>query len=154
MKDLRDKAQDLTTTEVMNGLFMDLQIGCLNRNAFDARDSEYVALIDVDSLKWVNDNLGHAAGDDLLRAVANALQEVFGSDDVYRLSGDEFAVRSDARLALVSGLRDLDVPVSAGIGATLDEADDALQCSKEQRLLTGQRAPRGERPEWVYKYVR
>ena len=59
------------------------------------RDENLVAvvLIDVDSLKDVNDSYGHAAGDNLLRAVAQAIESrVRYSDTVARIGGDEFAV--------------------------------------------------------------
>lgn len=50
-------------------------------------------LIDVDDFKYINDNYGHAAGDEALKAVANCLKNCFRDTDVVmRMGGDEFIV--------------------------------------------------------------
>jgi diguanylate cyclase (GGDEF)-like protein len=52
-----------------------------------------VLSIDLDRFKDINDSLGHAGGDEILKTVGQRLREcISGSDVVARLSGDEFAI--------------------------------------------------------------
>ncbi|MDB5525444.1 MAG: diguanylate cyclase domain protein [Rhizobium sp.] len=89
-----------TVEEKHHLLISDHLTGICNRRHFEtalhcrSRDADFaVVLIDLDSFKGVNDTLGHAAGDQLLRYTALVLSELSVEGDVAsRLGGDEFAV--------------------------------------------------------------
>lgn len=64
------------------------------QNALTVKAASYaVILVDVDDLKLINDNHGHAAGDDFLRTVADAMRSSVRETDICaRLGGDEFLI--------------------------------------------------------------
>ena len=118
-------------------------------------------VLDVDRLKPINDAFGHAAGDQVLKAVAAALSHhVRSSDVVGRLGGDEFALllwnlsETDAKAkaaALEQAIdqltftfrgRSVSAGASAGVailgphaeaGRALEAADSAMYVRKAQR---------------------
>ena len=86
-------AQHDALTELSNRvLFRDRMVEALAE--VSAKGGELAVLcIDLDNFKTVNDRLGHAVGDKLLRWVAERLRECAGpGDTVARLGGDEFAI--------------------------------------------------------------
>lgn len=146
---LHDRLSAMSREELLSELYRDHLTGAYNRRAFDESESACLAIVDADSLKWVNDHEGHVAGDMLLRELANGLQAEFGAEAVFRLGGDEFAVRGSCSAAIAAGLGRVRVRIatgfSFGIAAELPEADAALREDKRARTLRGERAARGER---------
>ncbi len=76
--------------------------GLYNRRAFEDSIAEYgdtvtepdfvFISLDVNGLKVVNDSMGHAAGDELLKGAATCMKRCFGPyGRIYRIGGDEFA---------------------------------------------------------------
>lgn len=67
--------------------------------------------LDLDNFKWVNDTLGHPAGDDLLKLVADRIVKACEPNDlVARLGGDEFAIiveRTGSGTEIEAFVRDL-----------------------------------------------
>ena len=117
----------------------DFLLGILNRRGFERelnrsiayikryRATGAVIMLDVDRLKPINDTFGHAAGDEVLKAVADTLARmVRASDVVGRLGGDEFAV-------LLWNLDETDARAKA---RALEQAIDALSFSFYGRTAT------------------
>jgi diguanylate cyclase (GGDEF)-like protein len=151
----------------------DFLLDILNRRGFERELNRSIAYIkryhagaalivlDVDRLKPINDAFGHAAGDQVLKAiVATLLRQVRSSDVIGRLGGDEFALllwnlsETDAQAKAaaleqaVDGLsftfrgRTVNAGASAGVailgpqaeaGKALEEADRAMYVRKAQR---------------------
>ncbi|MEW5871025.1 MAG: histidine kinase N-terminal 7TM domain-containing protein [Chloroflexota bacterium] len=77
-------------TGLYNRLFFEEE---LERFRFGRTWPLAVLIADIDDLKATNDNLGHAAGDEMIRQVAQLLRQAVRSEDmVARVGGDEFAV--------------------------------------------------------------
>ncbi|MCP3939288.1 MAG: GGDEF domain-containing protein [Actinomycetia bacterium] len=88
--ELADQARLDRLTDVPNRLALSLYVAELA----EADHGDVAALfVDVDNFKTVNDTGGHAAGDRVLRTVAEIVQHTIRNDDkVFRYGGDEFIV--------------------------------------------------------------
>lgn len=149
--DLKHLATHDPLTSVPNRMLLRERMdACLSRAR---RHGSHVALIllDLDHFKEVNDAYGHAAGDELLRLVAERLRAcVRTSDVVARLGGDEFVLLLDdvtepeeAAIVAERVLRacsapfllfgnEVHTPPSLGIAVFPDDcsnADDLLKCA-------------------------
>lgn len=142
----------------------DMLTGLLNRRGWDQSVAQAearclreglnaaVIVIDLDGLKRINDTLGHAKGDDLIRRAANALRAGASREDALaRLGGDEFAYLSVGcepehagvvLRRLSQALQKASVPASLGyamrdlagsIAAAFQEADQAMYAHKRER---------------------
>jgi diguanylate cyclase (GGDEF)-like protein len=144
----------------------------LNRRSFVQRLDAEVArsrrytrplallVFDLDELKMVNDTQGHAAGDEALKRVAEALRATIRSgDNAFRIGGDEFAVilpeadEHDARAAAQRIADELQLAASFGVavcgadceaGTLLREADDAMYRMKRRRRAQELRTTEGD----------
>jgi diguanylate cyclase (GGDEF)-like protein/PAS domain S-box-containing protein len=160
---------DLTdTVHLRQRATTDALTGLLNRQAFedlleaelrDDPEDLVVAFLDLDGFKQVNDNLGHDAGDEVLRAVAGCLGAALRPADLLgRHGGDEFVVAcrwpgetSDQLVSrrLTDALAAVTAPgcvAAASIGvvrprpeesvpSVLSRADAAMFAAKHQRHL-------------------
>ena len=90
---IRYLAEHDTLTGLANRNKLYEQLGAMLAEADIKRCDVALLMIDLDKFKQINDTLGHACGDQLLRGVAERLNTlVEGTGLVARLSGDEFAI--------------------------------------------------------------
>lgn len=156
----KQKMAAKTTDELVTEFYTDPMTGLANRTAFneEAPHHAYLASIDVDSLKWVNDYLSPDAGDAMLVAMGEALDQT--GIDAYHISGDEFYLGAETEadlqgaISMAKGILDaqiietpkgrkVGVGFTAGIGADKLSADLAMKAEKSRRTKTGERAQRG-----------
>lgn len=166
----RKSVAQMSPDELRRELLTDALTGLPNRRAYDDSTKKPVQVaIDLDSLKWINDSMGHESGDKALAALGQALRE--SGLEAYHISGDEFMVQGEDRAAIESGMTSIrsrldnavihfehpdgstttktGVHFSYGIGATRNEADTALSTDKANREASGRRAARGQAPGGV-----
>jgi diguanylate cyclase (GGDEF)-like protein len=122
---------------------------CLEREIAAARRNRRnfaLAYIDLDNFKAVNDQHGHAVGDEALILVASTIRaHIRGAEVLARLGGDEFAVLlrdTDAtgaqkavmrlRDALLAAMRSREWPITFSIGVTV--YDGVLEATPEQLI--------------------
>jgi diguanylate cyclase (GGDEF)-like protein len=169
-KRMEDEIRALAITDQLTGLF--------NRRGFlalaeqqlkiaDRTKKEHLLFyIDLDGMKWINDNLGHKEGDSALVEVAAILQETFRSSDIIaRMGGDEFAVlaidmtegNADIQMARLqdqidmhNGRENRQYKLSISVGCSCyDPANpcsiDELMVSADERMYSEKRQKRGGR---------
>lgn len=133
--------------------------GLMNRNMYqqmleklsESAPASFACIyIDVNGLHEVNNHLGHLAGDNMLKNVADTLQYVFPKDSIFRIGGDEFVLfcqncteqnivhkskvlqeklrKKGHEISLGTAWSDTDINVNAMVNL----AENAMQESKKQ----------------------
>lgn len=136
----------------------DALTGLFNRHRFEKEmgqvadkghtDTLCLVMCDLDGLKLINDNMGHAQGDRAIRGTADILRACFRETDILaRLGGDEFAALvRDCDLDLIENLKtrlasgveifnrnnpDLEIGFSLGFSPICSASDDLILMLKE-----------------------
>lgn len=93
LEKLRSQARHDLLTGLGNRLKLEEDLSRSIRRAERTGSQGHVLLLDLDKFKAINDKFGHAAGDEVLRTVAQRLLAcVRDTDTVVRLGGDEFVI--------------------------------------------------------------
>jgi diguanylate cyclase (GGDEF)-like protein/PAS domain S-box-containing protein len=142
-----DAMHDVLTGLPNRALFLDRLSLALSRRARRPDQNCGVLYLDLDGFKEINDGLGHAAGDVVLKSVAERLRSVLRpQDSAARLGGDEFAVLveniltpNDLEVVAKRVLREMDRPFDifgnfAQSGASVGAAMAGEQTSPDQLL--------------------
>jgi GGDEF domain-containing protein len=149
--------------ELQAAVFTDQLTGAGNLKAYneEAKMLPVQAIVDADSLKWINTYMGFDAGDAMLVAIVDALNQA--DVEVYRIGGDEFIVagwnETEVRAALVLAEGILanqtveaeagssqGIKITWGIGRNKKSAGKILMAKKTHKESTGERARTGEKP--------
>lgn len=167
--DLRAAVDSMSPEEQVKAIYQSDKTGLPNKRAFDWAETNQgpakaIGMSDADGLKALNDKYGYAAGDALLKAKAEALQEA--GLQAFHDKGDEFMFRgespedmntkldkakellqnrvirftgADGKMHEFSGAN-----FSAGVGSDLESAEAALKTQKAARKASGDAGERGQ----------
>jgi diguanylate cyclase (GGDEF)-like protein len=152
MLDRRDRAERLTRSASTDSL-----TGLPNRRMIDRA---LVAIIDLDHFTSVNDDYGHATGDEVLRTFGGVLRDMARAGDVVgRFGGEEFVAvidspdtDADAFLSRLNEAwrrpRPLPVTFSAGVARSVTDPDATIRLADEALY----RAKDAGRDLWCYAH--
>lgn len=166
--ELRQRVSEMTPEQMRSELLTSRTTGLPNRRAFDeAGKAGAVAMSDADGLKALNDKFGYEAGNELLKAKADALKEA--GLEAYYDKGDEFLYRGESPEDLTAKLdkareivrnkiieatmtdgtvrRFKGADFSYGTGKDLAEAETGLKSHKSERESRGVRGITETQPE-------
>jgi diguanylate cyclase (GGDEF)-like protein len=149
-----DRLAESASTDLPNRRMLDRALG---RLAVD----DTVIMLDLDHFKRVNDTLGHAAGDEVLRVFGRVLRDtVRGRDIVGRFGGEEFLIVLPPPGGADAFLRRMrtewqtawpfPVTFSAGIAVSAGDADETVNLA-DQALYQAKEAGRDQ---WIWATAR
>ena len=170
LRELQDQLTHQAQHDPLTGLANRSLFGQRVREALGAEGDVAVLFVDLDDFKGVNDTLGHAVGDELLRGVAARLvSAVRHADVVARLGGDEFAMLvhrpADAEagaielaertleaflLPVAAGDKQMSVSLSIGIAAKQHERAHAEELLRDADVAMYEAKDGGKRRYAVF----
>lgn len=156
--------------ELKKKLYTDPVLGCRNRAAFEEMSKDYSGVgtyfsIDINNLKFVNDNFSHEKGDELLKIVADIGVSIWG-DNFFKIGGDEDGVYYPEVIPVeqceswMEQFKDLvekadeehpDFPVAAAIGYSFSDSGVDLKTiinEADQMMYENKRAYKESHPEY------
>lgn len=161
------------TDELIVKSYLDPLTGLRNRLAYDETLGHLlgkeipigVGFLDLNGLKWINDNLGHDMGNKALRRICEILLKYIQKEYVYRISGDEFVIiwpevdylafntavgRLEAALAVEEDLASFGFVwgTEEDVGVAVRKAEQAMQTQKNKFYATNSNL-KGQRPGYL-----
>ncbi|MCM1084502.1 MAG: GGDEF domain-containing protein [Clostridium sp.] len=132
--------------------YIDMLTGIGNRTAYtkmcnDMQEPPICIMLDINGLKYTNDNYGHRAGDNLIVTAARSIQSAFEPNGhCFRVGGDEFVVLLDAKymddlqnmlqtldniIAKENATRDFPLSIACGYSAPANAQDSYERIYRE-----------------------
>ena len=162
--------------ELKKKLYTDPVLDCRNRAAFEEMSKDYSGVgtyfsIDINNLKFVNDNFSHEKGDELLKIVADIGVSIWG-DNFFKIGGDEDGVYYPEVIPVeqceswMKHFKDLiekadeehpDFPVAAAIGYSFSDSGVDLKTiinEADQMMYENKRAYKESHPEYDMRRAR
>lgn len=150
----REKASRDALTGLHNRRMLDETLPRLVSRCAAEQKMLTVLMIDVDYFKLLNDTLGHAAGDELLRSIGQIIRSAIrGNDMAFRCGGDEFVIlMADSNHAAGAGLAERLITLVDAMAKTLrlekrprlsigiSQFGDDLSCTASELLEQADRA--------------
>ena len=98
---LKDRANKDGLTRLYNRHYMMEKL----REAYEEDKAYYIAMIDIDNFKSINDRYGHSAGDEVLCKVSGVMEDTCRGSVVSRWGGEEFLILTGEGSDLIEKLR-------------------------------------------------